>query len=138
MASALSSTACTSESTSRLTTERIASMSLTSSRPIRYSFVDMSFPRVVAVPGTYGDGQIASRRHRSHPGGPEGTVMCRALHAEDAFSVGAQELRPHVVAEADGWELGEDSVEREARRVVAGVDDLVRAPGVGEVDDLAR
>src|SRR3954454_1642710 len=48
----------------------------------------------------------------------------------------AEELRPHVVAERHVRQLREDAVEPESGGVIARVDDLVAAAGVGEVDDV--
>src|SRR5262245_40354631 len=49
-----------------------------------------------------------------------------------------EELRPHVLPERHVLELPEDAFERQSERVVAGVDDLVRATRIRELDDLLR
>ena len=49
------------------------------------------------------------------------------LQAEDALGVLPQEWAPHVVTERDVGHLGEDPIEAQAHRVVAGVHDLVGA-----------
>src|SRR4029079_11395238 len=56
--------------------------------------------------------------------------------AEDVLGVLPQELRPDVVAERDVRQLREDPIERQPCRPVPGVQHLVRATAVRELEDL--
>ena len=55
-----------------------------------------------------------------------------------AARVLGEELRPHLVFERHVRQVGEDALQAQSHREVAGVDDLVRTPRVGVVDDLLR
>src|SRR5918995_6487999 len=58
-----------------------------------------------------------------------------SAQAQHLGRVVAQELGPDLVLEPHVGQLGHDALEGEPHREVAGVDELVGAPGVGVVDD---
>src|SRR5271165_2558429 len=85
----------------------------------------------VITPGIYLPGA-------GHTGSPTRGACDWAVlrHAEHPGRILPQELRPDLVLERNARELALDPLQRQAHREVAGVDHLVRSPGVGVVDHV--
>src|SRR6202022_4103096 len=65
-----------------------------------------------------------------------GTPALESDGTQHLQGVGAEELRPHLIAQGQLGELGKNPLEAEPHREIAGIENLVCATGVGDLDDL--